>query len=467
MSVVVKSLMCFFQNLLHSGFQESGINNSDKKRLVNLNFIIILAMLSSPVVGLLHLIGVYGFDSFEHAVNCFVFSVFQLFLMLYLRRTLSNMKLVSYLLILSLVLIFTSNLIFSINEATRLLWFLILFVVTDVVTGYKVRRIVIIVSVIIFYTYFTWPGINTNISFTALISSLLILSLTAILFHYYDEKYRQLLALLEVSNDELEDKVRLRTKDLKTAKEEAENANLAKSKFLANMSHELRTPMHAILSFSELGELKINNMPKEKLLSFFSLIRASGQRLMALLNDLLDLSELETGRMEFIIKKHDFGKLVDSVVDEFNTHAKKKSLDLIVHHPVTVRTGNFDDDKILQVIHNLLSNAVKYTSEGKSITLSYEITELSESVALSAINSILTFIISDQGIGLPEDEVDSIFNKFIQSSKTNTGAGGTGLGLAICKEIINGHGGTISAMNNPDGGAIFKFVIPMRSLSED
>lgn len=265
---------------------------------------------------------------------------------------------------------------------------------------------------------------------------------------------------LREAHTQLETRVEERTRELKLgiierkkAEDKADAANDAKSQFLANISHELRTPMHAILSFSEMGRLRIDTVPKKKLLDYFSHIHEGGQRLMRLLNDLLDLTKLETGHMDLNIQKHDLGITIDLALKELIVLSKEKDQNIKVDHPTTNAVGNFDADRMLQVIRNLLSNAIKFTEEGKTIALSYG----------STVSS-LTFMISDQGIGIPESERNSIFDKFVQSSKTTAGTSGTGLGLAICKEIIEGHGGTISAESNPEGGAVFSFVIPCHPL---
>ena len=117
---------------------------------------------------------------------------------------------------------------------------------------------------------------------------------------------------------------------------------------------------------------------------------------------------------------------------------------------------------LIKLVQNLLSNAIKFSPNGKTITFSYDEKNSKEFNNDPDIKSVLSFSVLDQGVGIPEDEVNIIFNKFVESSKTKTGAGGTGLGLAICKEIVEGHGGTISAMNNPDGGALFTVIIPIR-----
>lgn len=246
----------------------------------------------------------------------------------------------------------------------------------------------------------------------------------------------------------------------------AEAANQAKSEFLSNMSHELRTPMHMILNFADMGMEKITSAPQEKLLHYFTRIHESGDRLLLLLNDLLDLSKLEAGRMVLDFKEHDLHSIVETSLREFSGLVNKKSIILEVE-PSEVDTSILcDNDKILQVLRNLLSNAIKFTPGGKRISISFAETLLPSGQRKTDTDSLaaISLIVKDEGIGIPEEELESVFDKFVQSSKTYTGAGGTGLGLAICKEIIEAHGGTIQAMNNPDGGAILIFSIPCQLI---
>ena len=242
---------------------------------------------------------------------------------------------------------------------------------------------------------------------------------------------------------------------LAIAKNEAEQANQAKSEFLANMSHELRTPMHAILSFSSFGINKLNTADPEKLGSYFNNIHKSGKRLMLLLNDLLDLAKMEAGRMEMALAEHNLADILDNCLQEQSTRLQEKSLatDLSVtsDRPVV----HCDPLRISQVITNLLSNAIKFSPQGSTLHL-----EIADAIRKNKVYGI-RFTLRDEGIGIPEQELESIFDKFIQSSKTKTGQGGTGLGLAISKEIIDAHRGTISAVNPIQGGAQFSFIIPL------
>lgn len=251
-------------------------------------------------------------------------------------------------------------------------------------------------------------------------------------------------------------------KKYQVAKEEAESANAAKTEFLANISHELRTPMHHILNYSQFGVDKIKMVNEDKLLHYFTQIRATGSRLLTLLNALLDLSKLESGQMDYTMKKVNLTQVAEHLFSEFSTDAKEKSILLEMEKTESETVVTCDELRIEQVFRNLISNALKITPCGKTITISFSAEILPMALSKKGNRPIpaLMVKVKDEGAGIPPDELETIFDKFIQSSKTKTGAGGTGLGLAICDEIIRAHNGKIWAENNLNNGAAFSFILP-------
>lgn len=233
-------------------------------------------------------------------------------------------------------------------------------------------------------------------------------------------------------------------------KEEAEKANRLKSMFLANMSHELRTPIHGILSFARFGIKNFATAEREKLKRYFDTIQDSGTVLLQLVNDVLDLAKLEAGKVTLDLRDVDLKMLLSKTVDEFRSMTLDKHIKIECVTSDGDETVRVDSDKILQVLRNLMSNAVKFSPENGLVIIS-----------TSKRNGAFVVSVSDQGIGIPEDELEAIFDKFVQSTKTRTAAGGTGLGLAICREIVQAHGGRIWAENRVEGGARVSFEIPL------
>jgi PAS domain S-box-containing protein len=274
---------------------------------------------------------------------------------------------------------------------------------------------------------------------------------------------KQVEAELLRHRDHLQEMVAEQTADLLRAKDVAERANHTKSEFLANMSHELRTPMHAVLSFAALGEEKAAAGSTEKLGRYFQRIRQSGERLLMLLNNLLDLSKLEAGKMHVELAQHDLLPLIEEAGAELETLFNQRDLKLQIGPAHCSTEAICDPTRFAQVIHNLLSNAIKFSPDGGQISITFDRSAISAGRRTDdgTLLPTLRITVSDQGVGIPPGELDSIFDKFVQSSKTKSGAGGTGLGLSICREIMNAHRGTIEACNNPERGASFILQLPI------
>ena len=291
--------------------------------------------------------------------------------------------------------------------------------------------------------------------------------------HAYTELDHEIIRRKHMENelrrhhDTLEETVEERTYALALAKEAAEVASRAKTEFLANMSHELRTPLHAILGFSSLGLEKIDTATREKMVKYLSLIKESGHRLLTLLNDLLDLSKWEAGRMTLNVQEGDLQEIVRAVEGQCAELLRANGLRMEIESTVGLPRAIFDPERMTQVVKNLLSNAITFSPPGKTITVSFQ----AMTVRVGRRSTDPTFRpgialrIQDQGVGVPDGELATVFDRFVQSSRTKTGAGGTGLGLAICKEIVEAHEGTIWAENHPGGGAMFTLAIPLSSRS--
>ena len=241
---------------------------------------------------------------------------------------------------------------------------------------------------------------------------------------------------------------------VREARDAAEEASRAKSEFVANISHELRTPLQSIIGFSELGQVRGRESPK--LASMFGDIHAAGQRMLALVNDLLDVAKIESTVGTFHLERTDLRPLARDVVRELEPLLSARQLRVDIDLGDTPLVAKVDPMRLQQVVRNVLANAIRFSQPGQSIDLRGELTAANE-VHLS---------VRDRGPGIPPGELEKIFEAFVQSSKTKDGSGGTGLGLAICRKIVDAHGGRIGAANAPDGGSVFHVLLPARGFAE-
>jgi signal transduction histidine kinase len=265
---------------------------------------------------------------------------------------------------------------------------------------------------------------------------------------------REMAQVLRAANEDLENRVLERTVELDMARRIAEDSLAVKTEFLSNISHELRTPMHAILAYSDLGIEYLDAGAEGKIKKCLSNISVSANRLNLLLDQLLDVTKMEAGQMEYSINRDNFDVVIEHALAELNSLIKNKNIKINVRTLAHDRSAEFDKMRMVQVLVNLMSNAIKFSPQGGAIDICVQ-----DDVLVNGRQALRCYV-ADEGIGIPENELEKIFTKFTQSSKTKTGAGGTGLGLSICRNIIAAHGGRIWAENLIPKGAAFSFELP-------
>ena len=230
-----------------------------------------------------------------------------------------------------------------------------------------------------------------------------------------------------------------------------ESANKHKSEFLANMSHELRTPLNAIIGFSEVMLTGMTGALPDKQKEFIGDIRDSGKHLLALINDILDLSKIEAGRMDLDIARFSLRDASANAMTLVRGRAERSGVRLDTRIAPDVDEYDGDERKFKQIVVNLLTNAVKFTPEGGTVTLGAQ-----------RVNGAYKFSVTDTGIGIAPADQETIFEEFRQvGTDYDTKAEGTGLGLALTRRLVHLHGGQIAVESTPGRGSVFTFTLPM------
>jgi signal transduction histidine kinase/HAMP domain-containing protein len=273
---------------------------------------------------------------------------------------------------------------------------------------------------------------------------------------------------------ELSEELQFQKEELVNMNEQLEKTSRMKSSFLANMSHELRTPLNSIIGFAEILKDKMFGDFNERQEKYLTHILTSGRHLLQLINNILDLSKVEAGKMKLILEPFSVNRVIDEVQTIIKTLAYKKNIEMqMALCPEVIMYG--DISKFKQILYNLLSNAIKFTPEKGSVTISTK--EVSAGMVfdggpgakpfVAAVKSLLISVI-DTGIGIKEEEQEKIFLEFEQTEQTRArGYEGTGLGLALTRKLVHLHSGQIWVKSQPGEGSEFIFVLPIKGTPRE
>ena len=264
---------------------------------------------------------------------------------------------------------------------------------------------------------------------------------------------QQLNVVLEDEVEKATAELRSANDDLQLANQEIQAASQMKSQFLAHMSHELRTPLNAIIGFSEVLEDQTFGPMNERQARYIQNILKSSRHLLSLINDILDLTKVEAGRMELISTEFHLQDCLRLTLDVLDPLARSKGIELFRELSDDFPIVQADEGRMRQILLNLLSNAIKFTSQGGKVTVIVDLVE----------NDVVQVQVADTGIGIKKEHQDIIFSEFRQVDESYARRyEGTGLGLALTKRLVELHGGSIWVESEEGKGSTFTFTFPRR-----
>jgi signal transduction histidine kinase/DNA-binding NarL/FixJ family response regulator len=302
---------------------------------------------------------------------------------------------------------------------------------------------------------------NLNETLLLLQTFIGVITVTTLILSAVIIEREQVKSKLLKANEDLEIKVEERTTELRASKEAADTANRAKSEFLANMSHELRTPLNGILGYTQILQRAGDLNPHR---NSINVIHQCGSHLLNLINDILDFSKIEAQKMELFYKDFHLPAFLVGVVEMSRIRAEQKSIDFHYFPDPNLPVGVRGDDKRLrQVLINLLGNAIKFTDEG---SVTFNVCRLAQHSASNHATEFIRFSVQDTGIGIPLEQLETIFNPFEQAGSMTRRSEGTGLGLTISQKIVNLMGSMIQVSSVSGQGSTFWFDLELPLANE-
>lgn len=406
-----------------------------------------IALSFGALIGTLGLFDLMAIGEIQPIVNI-IYTFYNIFLIVILRKNKQWYRKVAWAQVLASLTVFAVALATVVHDEFRIAWFYIALYLTYMLLGERSGNILTVLSILVIVVLHNY--LELQLSNTAIETAIFSLIVFGLLSRVYNTQIKNYEAELENKNDDLAESI----KKLDVALEDAQAASKTKSLFLANMSHEIRTPMNGMLSLVQV--LHTTGLD-EKQHEYLKSIDRAGSILMSLIDDLLDLSRIESGKLELDVKTFRLWEFLEDILlqaeylfDNKEVHFNVQISDDLPAYIIT------DNVRLRQVVINLINNAAKFTSQG-------EVNFIMNGTKLDDGDYNLHIEVSDSGMGIPEDKIDSIFEPFQQLEPNRIYNKGAGLGLPICKKIIDAMGGKIKIHSVVGKGSNFTldFVFPI------